>query len=152
MVEKFPRHGWRRAPLGPSDNQKATRIEIARSEALPELVERHSSRSVGMTGKRAPADCFQVQGEHDYLLLFHSDSYNFACFHMSHLPDADGIPVTRVAENYIWFQKIALPSTYSQGKLDRLTGSLDFFHRRLNNAKDYYLRCKPAKPFDGPAL
>ena len=24
MVEKFRRHGWRRAPVGPSDNQKAT--------------------------------------------------------------------------------------------------------------------------------
>jgi Domain of unknown function (DUF3597) len=29
MVVKFRRHGWRRAPLGRSDDQKAARIEIA---------------------------------------------------------------------------------------------------------------------------
>jgi hypothetical protein len=75
-----------------------------------------------------------------------------ASFHMSELPDADGIPVIRVTENYIWFQNKASSGVYSQGELDRLTGSLHFFHRHLNNAKDYNLRCKPVKPFDGPAL
>ena len=75
-----------------------------------------------------------------------------ASFHMSELPDADGIPVIRVTENYIRFQNKASSGVYSQGELDRLTGSLHFFHRHLNNAKDYNLRCKPVKPFDGPAL
>jgi hypothetical protein len=69
-----------------------------------------------------------------------------ASFHMSDLPDADDIPVTRVTENHIWFQNKALSGIYSEGKLDRLTGSLQFFQRYLNTAKDYYLRCKPAKP------
>ena len=94
--------------------------------------------------------CSNGEGADDYSLSIDLDR-KLASFHMSDLPDADGIPVTRVTENYIWFQNKALSGTYSQGKLDRITGSLHFFYRRLNNAKDYYLRCKPAKPFDGPA-
>ena len=87
----------------------------------------------------------------DYSLSIDLDR-KLANFHMSDLPDADDVPVTRVTENYIWFQNKVSVGIYSQGKLDRLTGSLHFFHRQLNNAKDYYLQCKRAKPFDGPAL
>ena len=89
--------------------------------------------------------CSDGEGKDDYSLSIDLDR-KLASFHMSDLPDADGIPVTRVTENYIWFQNKALSGIYSQGKLDRMTGSLHFFHRHLNNAKDYYLRCKPAKP------
>jgi len=95
--------------------------------------------------------CSDAKGKDDYSLSIDLDR-KLASFHMSDLPDADGIPVTGVTENYIWFQNKALSGIYSQGKLDRITGSLHFFHRQLNNTKDYYLRCKPAKPFDGPAL
>ena len=95
--------------------------------------------------------CSDAKGKDDYSLSIDLDR-KLASFHMSDLPDADGIPVTGVSANYIWFQNKASAGIYSQGKLDRLTGSLHFFHRQLNNAKDYYLRCKRAKPFDGPAL
>src|SRR6478672_3699969 len=81
----------------------------------------------------------------DYSLTIDLDR-KLSSFHMSDLPDADNIPITRVTENYIWFQNKTLSGIYSQGKLDRITGSLHVFHRHLNNAKDYYLRCKPAKP------
>jgi hypothetical protein len=94
--------------------------------------------------------CSDTKGKDDYSLSIDLDR-KLASFHMSDLPDADGIPITGVSENYIWFQYKALPGIYSQGKLDRITGSLHFFHRQLNSAKDYYLRCKPAKPFEGPA-
>jgi hypothetical protein len=89
--------------------------------------------------------CSDAKGKDDYSLSIDLDR-KLASFHMSALPDADDIPVTRVTENYVWFQNKASPGIYSQGKLDRLTGSLHFFHRRLNNAKDLYLTCKPAKP------
>jgi hypothetical protein len=69
-----------------------------------------------------------------------------ASFHMPDLPDADDIPITRVTDNHIWFQNKALSDIYSEGTLDRITGSLHLFHRYLNDAKDHYLRCKPAKP------
>src|SRR6476660_6344872 len=88
--------------------------------------------------------------EDDYSLPIDLDR-KLASFHMSDLPDADDVPVTQVTQNYIWFQNKASAGIYSQGKLDRLTGSLHFFHRQLKNAKDYYLRCKPAKPLDSPA-
>ena len=83
--------------------------------------------------------------EDDYSLSIDLDR-KLASFHMSDLPDADDIPITRVTDNYIWFQNKALSDIYSQGKLDRITGSLHFFHRHLKDAKDYYLQCKPAKP------
>src|SRR5262245_37594071 len=89
--------------------------------------------------------CADAKGNDDYSLSIDLDR-KLASFHMSDLPDADGIPVTRVTEGYIWFQNKALSGIYSQGKLDRITGSLHFFHRQLNDARDYYLRCKPAKP------
>jgi len=96
--------------------------------------------------------CSDANGKDDYSLSIDLDR-KLASFHMSDLPDVDGIPVTRVTENYVWFQNKALSGIYSQGKLDRITGSLHFFHRHLNNAKDLYLTCKPAKPFlDRPAL
>ena len=95
--------------------------------------------------------CSDAKGKDDYSLSIDLD-LKLASFHMSDLPDADDVPVTRVTENYIWFQNKVSVGIYSQGKLDRLTGSLHFFHRQLNNAKDYYLQCKRAKPFDGPAL
>ena len=94
--------------------------------------------------------CSDTKGKDDYSLSIDLDR-KLASFHMSDLPDADDVPVTQVTENYIWFQNKASAGIYSQGKLDRLTGSLHFFHRQLNNAKDYYLRCKPAKPLDSPA-
>jgi hypothetical protein len=90
--------------------------------------------------------CSDAKGKDDYSLSIDLDR-KLASFHMSDLPDADGIPVTHVTENYVWFQNKALAAIYSQGKLDRITGSLHFFHRHLNNAKDLYLTCKPAKPF-----
>ena len=90
--------------------------------------------------------CSDGKGKDDYSLSIDLDR-KLASFHMSDLPDVDGIPVTRVTENYVWFQNKALSGIYSQGKLDRITGSLHFFHRDLNNAKDYDLRCKPAKPY-----
>ena len=89
--------------------------------------------------------CSDGEGNDDYSLSVDLDR-KLASFHMSDLPDANGIPVSRVTDNYIWFQNKALSDTYSQGKLDRITGSLHFFHRHHNDAKDYYLRCKPAKP------
>ena len=95
--------------------------------------------------------CSDAKGKDDYSLSIDLDR-KLAGFHMSDLPDADDVPVTRVTENYVWFQNKASAGIYSQGKLDRLTGSLHFFHRQLNNAKDYYLQCKRAKPFGGPAL
>ena len=94
--------------------------------------------------------CSDTKGKDDYSLSIDLDR-KLASFHMSDLPDADDVPVTHVTENYIWFQNKASVNIYSQGKLDRLTGSLHFFHWQLNNAKDYYLRCKPAKPLDSPA-
>ena len=106
-------------------------------------------------GPSYPADkialiCSDAKGKDDYSLSIDLDR-KLANFHMSDLPDVDGIPVTRVTENYIWFQNKALSGIYSQGKLDRITGWLHFFQRHLNNTKDYYLRCKPTKPFDVPA-
>ena len=95
--------------------------------------------------------CSDAKGRDDYSLSIDLDR-KLASFHMSDLPDADDVPVTRVTENYIWFQNKASVGIYSHGKLDRLAGSLHFFHRQLNNAKDYYLQCKRAKPLDGPAL
>ena len=83
--------------------------------------------------------------EDDYSLSIDLDR-KLASFHMSDLPDADDIPITRVTDNYIWFKNKALSGIYSQGKLDRINGSLHFFRRHLNDAKDYYLQCKPAKP------
>jgi hypothetical protein len=83
--------------------------------------------------------------EDDYSLSIDLDR-KLASFHMSDLPDADDIPITRVNDNYIWFQNKALSDIYSEGKLDRITGSLHLFRRHLYDAKDYYLRCKPAKP------
>jgi hypothetical protein len=95
--------------------------------------------------------CADANGKDDYSLSIDLDR-KLASFHMSDLPDVDSIPVTRVTENYIWFQNKALSGIYSQGKLDRITGSLHFFHRHLNKAKDLYLRCKSVTPFDGPAI
>jgi hypothetical protein len=97
--------------------------------------------------------CSDAKGKDDYSLSIDLNR-KLASFHTSDLPDADGIPIVRVTENYIWFQYKALPGTYLQGKLDRITGSLHFFHRHLTNAKDYYLRCKPAKPIGdaGPSV
>jgi hypothetical protein len=89
--------------------------------------------------------CADAKGKDDYSLSIDLDR-KLASFHMSDLPDANDIPVNRVTENYIWFQSKAASGIQSRGKLDRLTGSLNFFYRRLNDARDYYLTCKPAKP------
>ena len=102
------------------------------------------------TAEKIALICSDAKGKDDYSLSIDLDQ-KLASFHTSDLPDADGIPVVRVTENYIWFQYKALPGAYSQGKLDRITGSLHFFHRHLTNTKDYYLRCKPAKPFGDTA-
>ena len=105
----------------------------------------------GHTTDKIALICSDAKGKDDYSLSIDLDR-KLASFHMSDLPDADGIPVTRVTENYVWFQNKAVAGIYSQGKLDRITGSLHFFHRHLDNAKDLYLTCKPAKPFvDRPA-
>ena len=105
----------------------------------------------GHTTDKIALICSDAKGKDDYSLSIDLD-LKLASFHMSDLPDADDVPVTRVTENYVWFQNKALSGIYSQGKLDRVTRSLHFFHRHLNNAKDLYLMCKPAKPFlDRPA-
>ena len=78
--------------------------------------------------------CSDAKGKNDYSLSIDLDR-KLASFHMSDLPDADDIPVTRVTDNYIWFQNKTLSNIYSQGKLDRLTGSLHFFHRHLTTQK-----------------
>ena len=62
--------------------------------------------------------CSDAKGKDDYSLSIDLNR-NLANFHMSDLPDADGIPVTRITENYIWFQNKATTGIYSQGKLDR---------------------------------
>jgi hypothetical protein len=62
--------------------------------------------------------CSDAKGKDDYSLSIDLDR-KLASFHMSDLPDADGIPVIRVTENYIWFQNKTLSGIYSQGKLDR---------------------------------
>ena len=89
--------------------------------------------------------CSDGEGKDDYSLSIDLDR-KLASFHMSDLPDADGIPVTQITDNYIWFQNKALSDIYSQGKLDRITGSLHLVHRDHHYAKNYYLRCKPANP------
>jgi hypothetical protein len=104
------------------------------------------ARWTGHAADKIALICSDAKGKDDYSLSIDLDR-KLASFHMSDLPDADGIPVTRVTENYVWFQNKALAVIYSQGKLDRITGSLHFFHRHLNNAKDLYLTCKPAKSF-----
>jgi hypothetical protein len=109
-----------------------------------------AGRGVSYATDKIALICSDGEGKDDYSLSIDLDR-KLASFHMSDLPDANGIPVTRVTENYVWFQNKALSGIYSQGKLDRITGSLHFFHRHLNEARDYYLTCKPAKPFDGPA-
>ena len=48
--------------------------------------------------------CSDAKGKDDYSLSIDLD-LKLASFHMSDLPDADDVPVTRVTENYIWFQK-----------------------------------------------
>jgi hypothetical protein len=88
--------------------------------------------------------CSDGKGADDYSLSIDLDR-KLANFHMSDLPDADDIPVTRVTDNYVWFQNKTLSDIYSEGKLDRLTGSFHFFRRYGSRAKDYYLRCKPAE-------
>jgi hypothetical protein len=84
-------------------------------------------------------------GENDYSLSIDLDR-KLASVHMSDLAEADDIPITRVTDSYIWFQNEALSDVYSEGTLDRITGSLHLFHRTFSLAKDYYLQCKPAKP------
>ena len=70
--------------------------------------------------------CSDAKGKDDYSLSIDLDR-KLASFHMSDLPDADGIPVSRVTENYIWFQNKASAGIYSQGNwidlLDRTTFS-----------------------------
>src|SRR5262249_21223984 len=97
----------------------------------------------GYAADRITLICSDANRKDDYSLSIDLDR-KLASFHMSDLPDADGIPVTQVTEGYIWVQNKALSGIYSQGKLDRITGSLHFFHRQLNDARDYYLRCEPA--------
>ena len=52
--------------------------------------------------------CSDAKGKDDYSLSIKSFDQKLAGFHMSDLPDVDGIPVTRVTENYVWFQNKAL--------------------------------------------
>ena len=78
--------------------------------------------------------CSDAKGKDDYSLSIDLDR-KLASFHMSDLPDANGIPVTRVTENYVWFQNKALSGIYSQGKLDRITGSLHFFSSASQRSK-----------------
>jgi hypothetical protein len=59
---------------------------------------------------------------------------------------AGDVPITRATDSYIWFKNKPLSDTYSEGTLDRITGSLHLFHRFFGHARDFYLQCKPAKP------
>ena len=63
----------------------------------------------GHAADRIALICSDAKGKDDYSLSIDLDR-KLGSFRMSDLP------VTRVTENYIWFQKV-LPSTYSQGKL-----------------------------------
>jgi len=56
------------------------------------------------------------------------------------------IPITKVADNYIWFNDAALSDNYWEGTLDRFTGELTLFHRSPIVIERYYWNCKPAKP------
>jgi hypothetical protein len=56
------------------------------------------------------------------------------------------IPVTKVADNYIWFNGKAMSDDYWEGTLDRITGDLTLFHRSIVVIEHYYSDCKPAKP------
>ena len=58
--------------------------------------------------------CSDAKGKDDYSLSIDLDR-KLASFHMSDLPDADGIPITGVSENYIWFQYKALPAFIRKG-------------------------------------
>src|SRR5262245_27319771 len=136
----------RRLPFGeqPQPDSKASKVlDTLKSAALALAVTILTVASYA--ADKIALICSDAKGKDDYSLSIDLGR-KLASFHMSDLPDVDGIPVTRVTENYIWFQNKAASGIYSQGKLDRLTGSLHFFHRRLYNARDYYLSCKPAKP------
>jgi hypothetical protein len=63
--------------------------------------------------------CSDAKGKDDYSLSIDLDR-KLASFHMSDLPDADGIPVTRVTENYIWFQNKALSGIREAGSTYRI--------------------------------
>jgi len=113
------------------------RMDAARADAgrIAQEAKQDSARKTEAKVRKA-ADkialiCSDAKGKDDYSLSIDLDR-KLASFHMSDLPDADGIPVTRVTENYVWFQNKAVAGIYSQGKLDRITGSLHFFHRHLN--------------------
>ena len=70
--------------------------------------------------------CSDAKGKDDYSLSIDLDR-KLASFHMSDLPDADGIPVTRVTENYIWFQIKLCPALIHKGSWIELPDRSTFF-------------------------
>ena len=70
--------------------------------------------------------CSDAKGKDDYSLSIDLDR-KLASFHMSDLPDADGIPITRVTENYIWFQNKALSGIIRKGSWIDLPDRSTFF-------------------------
>jgi hypothetical protein len=70
--------------------------------------------------------CSDGKGKDDYLLSIDLDR-KVASFHMSELPDADGIPIIRVTENYVWFQNKALSALIRKGSWIELPDRSTFF-------------------------
>jgi len=89
--------------------------------------------------------CSDAKGKDDYSLSIDLDR-KLASFHMSYLPDAEGIPVTRVTENYIWFQNKGLSGIYSQGRIE-LPDRFTFFIGISTTQKTFI-----SSFFDRPAL
>ena len=83
-------------------------------------------------------------GEEDYSLSLDLDK-KLASFDM-HSDLAVDIPIVRVTDTSIWFQNESLSDIYSEGTLNRVTGSLHLFHRSFGQATNFHFQCKPAKP------
>ena len=70
--------------------------------------------------------CSDAKGKDDYSLSIDLDR-KLASFHMSDLPDADGIPIIRVTENYVWFQNQFCPALIRKGSWIELPDRSTFF-------------------------
>jgi hypothetical protein len=98
-----------------------------------------------LTGVSYAADKITLtcsDGEDDYSLSLDLDK-KLASFDM-HSDLAVDIPIVRVTDTSIWFQKQPLSDIYSEGTLNRVTGSLHLFHRSLGQATNFHFQCKPA--------
>jgi hypothetical protein len=79
--------------------------------------------------------CSDGKGKDDYSLSIDLDR-KLASFHMSDLPDADGIPVTRVTENYIFKIKLC-PAFIRKGSWIELPDRSTFFIGISTTQKTY---------------